>query len=96
MKRFICQAGTVLLLASMMLSIASCGKKNNTKKATVVAEDTPWFDINTIDVDSGADPEKEIECVNHEFCGSDMRSLLKYLSKYNTFCYESLSNRYDI
>ena len=76
MKRFICKAGAVLLLVSMMLSIASCGKKKNAKKATVVAEDTPWFDINTIDVDSGADPEKEIESVNHEFCGSDDKYLV--------------------
>ena len=76
MKRMLCKVVSVLLTASLLLSIASCGKKKNAKKASVVAEDTPWFDINTIDVDSGADPEKEIESVNHEFCGSDDKYLV--------------------
>ena len=76
MKIIVCRFISVLLTASMLLSVSACGKKKTSKKATVVAEDAPWFDINTIDVDSGADPEKEIESVNHEFCGSDDKYLV--------------------
>ena len=76
MKRIVCRFISVLLTASMLLSVSACGKKKNSKKATVIAEDTPWFDINTIDVDSGADPDKDIESVYQEFCGSDDKYLV--------------------
>ena len=71
MRKILCRFISVILTASLLLSLSACGKKKTSKKATVIAEDTPWFDIKTIDVESGADPDKDIESVHQEFCGSD-------------------------
>ena len=71
-KKILIKAASVTLTVSMMLSIASCRKEEHTsKKATVISEDTPWFESTAIDVISGADPEKDIEYSYQYFAGSD-------------------------
>lgn len=71
MKKILCRFISVLLTASVLLSMCSCGKRKSAKKPTVISEDSPWFNISTIDVESGADPDKDIENINQEYCGSD-------------------------
>ena len=71
MKRSIVKAVSLVLAFSFLTAIASCAKKENTKKSKIIAEDTPWFDYTTIDVDSGADPDQKIEEMREDFAGAD-------------------------
>ncbi len=71
MKRSIVKAVSLVLAFSFLTAIASCAKKEKTKKSKIIAEDTPWFDYTTIDVDSGADPDKKIEEIREDFAGAD-------------------------
>lgn len=71
MKRTIVKAVSLVLAFSFMLAAASCAKKNKAKKSKIIAEDTPWFDYTTTDVDSGADPDKKIEYMNQDLAGAD-------------------------
>lgn len=60
----------VTLVLSMMISVASCGK-NPGKNVRKVSEDSPWFDANIIEFETGADKEKSINYGNNSFAGSD-------------------------
>ena len=71
MKRSIVKAVSLVLAFSFLTAIASCAKKEKTKKSKIIAEDTPWFDYTTIDVDSGTDPDKKIEEMREDFAGAD-------------------------
>ena len=71
MKRTIVKAVSLVLASSFILACTSCAKKNKTKKAKTITEDTPWFDYTAIDVESGADPNKTIEYLNQELAGAD-------------------------
>ena len=55
----------------MLLSIASCGKKNNSRSEKKISEDSPWFTSNIIDCESGADSDKNIEYLNYSLAGAD-------------------------
>ena len=62
---------SLLLVFSMLLSIASCGKKNNSRSEKKISEDSPWFTSNIVDCESGADPDKNIEYLNYDLAGAD-------------------------
>lgn len=71
MKRAFLKTASLLLVMFMALSLISCGKSKNSKKITVISEDDPWFTSNVIDCESGADPDKNIELINHYLAGAD-------------------------
>ena len=62
---------SVVLIASMAASIASCFKNTTEKKIKVISEDTPWYNSSVINVESGADPDKSIEYAYQELSGAD-------------------------
>ena len=85
MKRTIVKAVSLVLAFSFVAAIASCAKKDKAKKSKIIAEDTPWFDYTTIDVDSGADPEKDVEYLNQNLAGADDKYYVIYSSgRYQT------------
>lgn len=71
MKRAFLKTTSLLLVMFMALSLISCGKSKNSKKITVISEDDPWFTSNVIDCESGANPDKNIELINHYLAGAD-------------------------
>lgn len=80
MKRILTKAVTALLAFSMVFSIASCSKKsaggskgNSGKK---ISDDTPWFDAQIYDVDTGIDKEREVEYTYSSYAGSDADNIL--------------------
>ena len=85
MKRTIVKAVSLVLAFSFLTALASCTKKEKPKKSKIIAEDTPWFDYTTIDVDSGADPEKGVEYLNQNLAGADDKYYVIYSSgRYQT------------
>ena len=78
MKRTIVKAVSLVLAFSFMLAAASCAKKDKPKKSKIIAEDTPWFDYKTINVDSGADPDRKIENIYQELAGADDKYYVIY------------------
>ena len=80
MKRSIVKAVSLVLAFSFLTAFASCTKKEKPKKSKIIAEDTPWFDYTTIDVDSGADPEKGVEYLNQNLAGADDKYYVIYSS----------------
>ncbi len=72
MKRYILKLCSMVMIISVALSIASCGKsKGNKRDAEIIAEDSPWFESNIVDCESGADPDKNIEYLNYDLAGVD-------------------------
>ena len=71
MNKKLVKSLSLLLVLSMALSIASCGKKNNGRSEKKISEDSPWFTSNIVDCESGADPEKNIEYLNYDLAGAD-------------------------
>ncbi len=63
---------SVVVVFSMTLSIASCDKKPAEKKAAkIITEDSPWFDSEIIEVDTGVDKDRNVTVYNNSFVGSD-------------------------
>ena len=54
MKRITVKAVSVALLLAMAAATASCGRKTN-KEIRKISEDSPWFDANIIEVETGAE-----------------------------------------
>jgi len=54
MKRMIVKTLSVALLLAMAAATASCGRKTN-KEIRKISEDSPWFDANIIEVETGAE-----------------------------------------
>ena len=71
MNKYLIRSLSILLVFSIVLSIASCGKKNNSRSEKKISEDSPWFTSNIIDCESGADPDKNIEYLNYFLAGAD-------------------------
>ena len=72
MKRQFLKLCSLIMTISVALSIASCGKtKGNKRDAEIIAEDSPWFESNIVDCESGADPDKNIEYLNYDLAGVD-------------------------
>lgn len=78
MKRTIVKAVSLVLAFSFLTAIASCAKKDKAKKSKVIAEDAPWFEYTSINVDSGADPDKKIENIYQELAGVDDKYYVIY------------------
>ena len=64
------------LSLSAILLFTSCSFVNTPKQPRKITEDTPWFDSIIIDVDSGADPDRELESCYHEFAGADEKYIV--------------------
>ena len=71
MKRTIVKAVSLVLAFSFILACTSCAKKEKTKKSKIITEDTPWFDYTATDIESGADPEKQVEYLHQVLAGTD-------------------------
>ena len=54
----------------MALSIASCGKRSN-KKIRKIAEDSPWYNTNIIEIDTGVEKGRNTGWLYQQFIGSD-------------------------
>ena len=71
MKTSVNKLVSTLIIISLLLSMASCGKKNNSRSEKKISEDSPWFTSNIVDCESGADPDKNIEYLNYDLAGAD-------------------------
>ena len=68
---------SVILSLGMTLSVLSCGKDPQTECAVKkINEDSPWFESKIIDVDSGVDPDRELESCYQYFSGSDEKYIV--------------------
>jgi len=68
---------SVILSLGMTLSVLSCGKDLQTECAVKkINEDSPWFESKIIDVDSGVDPDRELESCYQYFSGSDEKYIV--------------------
>ena len=71
----ISRKATALSMAAVIL-FTSCSFVKTPKQPKKITEDTPWFESTVIDVDSGADPNKEIESCYQNFAGSDEKYIV--------------------
>ena len=72
MKRLFLKLCSLVLIMSVALSIASCGKsKSNKRDAEIIAEDSPWFESEVINVDLGIDTSKELMSYGAKMAGFD-------------------------
>ena len=66
------QLQSLILVFAVTLSCASCGKDPKVKKeGRKITEDTPWFNANIIEVDTGVDKDRNIGASMSSFTGSD-------------------------
>ncbi len=66
------QLQSLILVFAVTLSCASCGKDPKAKKeGRKITEDTPWFNANIIEVDTGVDKDRNIGASMSSFTGSD-------------------------
>lgn len=71
MKKTLIKTSSLVVVFSVLLSVVSCEKNPTSKRVSTVSEDTPWYNSNIINIESGADPNKGIEYAYHELSGSD-------------------------
>lgn len=71
MKKYLVKSISASLTLTLLLSVASCGKNPTSKRERTILEDTPWYNSNIINVESGADPDKGIEYAYQELSGAD-------------------------
>ncbi len=72
MKRQFLKLCSLIMTISVALSIASCGKsKGNRRDAEIIAEDSPWFESEVINVDLGIDTSKELMSYEAKMAGFD-------------------------
>ena len=72
MKRLILKLCSLVMIMSVALSIISCGKsKGNKRDAEIIAEDSPWFESEVINVDLGIDTSKELMSYGAKMAGFD-------------------------
>lgn len=72
MKRLILKLCSLIMIMSVALSIASCGKSNGNKRdAEIIVEDSPWFESEVIKVDLGIDTSKELSSYEAKMTGFD-------------------------
>ena len=77
MNSKIIKAVTALLAFSMVMPLASCGKKKGGASGKkTISDDTPWFDTALYDVDQGLNQEREIEYVYSDYVGSDENNII--------------------
>ena len=79
MKRLLIKAGSALLVLSMVLPAASCGKAKSNGKGSSgkkISEDTPWFNTRFYEVDKGIDKDREVEFTYSDFVGADDKNIV--------------------
>ena len=77
MKRYILKLCSMVMIISVALSIASCGKsKGNKRDAEIIAEDSPWFESEVIKVDSGIDTGKDLLTYEAKMIGFDDKNMV--------------------
>lgn len=59
-NKFFRKAISVVMMLSLLLPIASCGKQNSDDERRV-SKNMPWFTSATYDIDIGSDPDRELE-----------------------------------
>jgi hypothetical protein len=66
------KVAAVTLAASVMLSMAACGKKKEgSHSGKKIDSNMPWYEVTSYDIDIGIVPDKEIENAYTEKCGLD-------------------------
>lgn len=77
MKRLFLKLCSLVMIMSVALSIASCGKsKSNKRDAEIIAEDSPWFESEVINVDPGIDTSKELMSYEAKMAGFDDKHMV--------------------
>ena len=66
------KVAAVTLAASVLLSMAACGKKKEgSHSGQKISANMPWYDVTAYDVDQGLDPEKKVQNGYSQMCGFD-------------------------
>ena len=78
---------SLLLVSSMILSIASCGKKNSSNTSEShsgkkISEDSPWFNSMEIEIDLGVDQSRPVDYIGPNFAGADDKYIVVFTSGY--------------
>ena len=60
-----------IVLLSIVLSVVSCGTKEEKSKNTTVSTDTPWYDAEYIDFKIETNSKKHLESLYHYLAGAD-------------------------
>lgn len=79
MNKTLIKVAAALLAFSMLLPVASCGRKkpeNKSNSGKKITDDTPWFNAQIYDVDLGIDKNKELEYTYSRFAGSDDENIV--------------------
>ena len=93
MRKTIVRMLSCSLMLSFLLSTASCGVKTKQKSGPkIITEDSPWFDSEIIDVDTGADPDKNTIWPYAKYAGSDEDYYVFFLSGKYEVPFEDLVN----
>ena len=98
MKRLILKLCSLVMIMSISLSIASCGKnKGNKRDAEIIAEDSPWFESEVIKVDLGIDKSKDPLTYEAKMTGFDDKYMVilftgSYWSQSDTDAGEPFAN----
>ena len=75
---------SLLLVFSMLLSITSCGEKNNStepetsKNEKQISEDAPWFDSEVVTIDLGINTGTPISSYSVKLVGSDEKNIVVF------------------
>ena len=79
MKKIMIKAASAVLVAAMILPIASCGrKKTNSHGGRLIEEDSPWFEARTLEIDTGVKEDREKEYTYSELAGFDDEKMIIY------------------
>lgn len=70
------------LVLLMLMTLSSCGKKKvkREKRLNKITSDTPWFETETIDVDSWVPSDKEVYRAYPFFAGGDDKYYVVYMT----------------
>ena len=71
------KVAAVTLAASVLLSMAACGKKKNDtgRGGQKITSDMPWYEANAFDFDAGIDPDREVQYAYSQLAGSDDKNI---------------------
>ena len=84
--RSLTKVAAVTLAASILLSMAACSKKKEGgHSGRKITSDMTWYEVTSYDINTGVDPDKEIESSYTEKCGfDDDYFILKTQGSYKT------------
>ena len=70
------KVAAVMLAASIMFSMAACNKGGSKgHSGQKITSDMPWFEANRFEVETGIDPDKELEFNYSQLIGSDEKQI---------------------